>query len=158
MAQPNKMFRKGKGMDELVTSMKANSGRTTVFVGFLRSSGTHKGGEGMNVASVAHQNEFGTEKIPERSFMRSAMNENRKKIKKMCLALAKKVLHGEMDEHKALSVLGLFLQNKFRSKIQEGIPPPNAPSTIAAKGSDHTLIDSGQMRDSVDFEVVKGKK
>ncbi len=46
------------------------------------------------------------------------------------------------------------LRNDIIEKINSNIPPPNAPSTIKAKGSSHTLIDTGEMRRSIDFRVI----
>lgn len=161
MGDDNKMFHKGKGLDELVTKFKANSGVTEAFVGFLRSSGVHKGDgkELLTVAAVAHMNEYGVEArhIPERAFFRSALAGSRKKLKKMLVKLSKNVLFNGMSEKKALTIAAYFLQTEIRKSIDSNVPPPNAPSTVARKGSDHTLIDTHQMHDSVDFEVKKGK-
>lgn len=44
----------------------------------------------------------------------------------------------------------------IRKKIASNVPPPNAPSTVALKGSSKTLIASGEMRNSVQL-VWKGK-
>lgn len=161
MSKDNTFYKKGSGFSELVTQFQANNGQTNVFVGFLRSSGSHKAKKGkkiLTVATIAANNEYGSGTTPERSFMRSTMFDIRKKLKKMLLKLAKAVLHEEMDKKKALGLVGLFVQTAIKRKIQEGIPPPNADSTIAQKGSDHTLIDTGQMRDSVDFEIKEGKR
>jgi hypothetical protein len=161
MGTPNKLFSKGHGFDDLVTEFRNNKGKSTVFVGFLRSSGAHKKKSDdkspvLTVATVAYMNEYGSGNIPERSFMRSALFDNRKKIKKTLAKLAKNVLDGKMSGKKALGLVGASIATMFRKKIQDGVAPANAPSTIAAKGSDHTLIDIGQMRDSIDYEV-RGK-
>jgi hypothetical protein len=49
--------------------------------------------------------------------------------------------------------LGMDLENAIRTKILSGVPPPNAPSTIHAKGSSHTLIDTGTLLDTVSHTV-----
>ncbi|OPY54712.1 MAG: hypothetical protein A4E48_00291 [Methanosaeta sp. PtaU1.Bin060] len=41
------------------------------------------------------------------------------------------------------------LENAIKQKIQSNVPPPNAPSTIARKGHSNTLIDTGEMLESV---------
>lgn len=38
-------------------------------------------------------------------------------------------------------------------KIQSGVPPPNAPSTIKRKKSSKTLIDSGEMMRHVSHKI-----
>mgnify|MGYP001436983470 CR=1 FL=1 len=49
--------------------------------------------------------------------------------------------------------VGMKIENAIRLKILSNIPPPNATSTIKAKGSSHTLIDTGEMLDFVSHEV-----
>lgn len=49
--------------------------------------------------------------------------------------------------------VGMKIENAIRIKILSNIPPPNAASTIKAKGSSHTLIDTGEMLDFVSHEV-----
>lgn len=49
--------------------------------------------------------------------------------------------------------LGMDLENAIRNKILSGVPPPNAPATIKAKGSSHTLIDQGTLLDSIEHTV-----
>ncbi len=39
-------------------------------------------------------------------------------------------------------------------KIQSGVPPPNAPSTIKQKRSSKTLIDTGEMIQHVDHRIT----
>lgn len=50
---------------------------------------------------------------------------------------------------------GVNLRNEIVKKIHSNIPPPNAPSTIKAKGSSKTLIDTGEMWRSVDTQVIQ---
>lgn len=49
--------------------------------------------------------------------------------------------------------IGMKLENSIRIKILSNIPPPNASSTTKSKGSSHTLIDTGEMLESVSHEV-----
>ena len=49
--------------------------------------------------------------------------------------------------------LGMELENRIRLKILSNVPPPLQESTIRAKGSSITLIDSGQMLASVQSRV-----
>jgi hypothetical protein len=52
--------------------------------------------------------------------------------------------------------LGMDLENAIREKILSNIPPPNAPGTIKAKGSSHTLIDQGTLLDSIEHTTEIG--
>jgi hypothetical protein len=42
-----------------------------------------------------------------------------------------------------------LLAEAMRRTIDGGVPPPNAPSTIAKKGSSRTLVDTGAMRKAI---------
>lgn len=53
--------------------------------------------------------------------------------------------------HEAEKIAGMI-----RAKIASNVPPPNAASTVKNKGSSKTLIDTGEMRNSVQV-VWKGK-
>jgi hypothetical protein len=45
------------------------------------------------------------------------------------------------------------MENKIKEKILSGVQPENAPSTIKAKGSSHTLIDTGALLGSIGHEL-----
>ena len=62
-----------------------------------------------------------------------------------------------MDEEvkQVVKKAGVNLRNEIVKKIHSNIPPPNAPSTIKAKGSSKTLIDTGEMWRSVDSQVIQ---
>jgi len=108
---------------------------------------------GPTVAQYATWNEFGTETIPERSFLRSTVDENKTKYFGMLeKALGKKK---EEDLDKALAILGEVAASDVRAKIVNGPFVPNSPATIAAKGSSKPLIDTGTMRNAVSYEVRK---
>lgn len=46
-----------------------------------------------------------------------------------------------------------FIKSLIVAAIDEGVPPPNAPSTIAKKGFDHPLVETGEMRDNIEAHV-----
>ena len=46
-------------------------------------------------------------------------------------------------------------QSLVKAEIRLGPPPPLNPATAKAKGSSHTLINSGQMLASVTYKVVR---
>lgn len=117
--------------------------------------GVHQGdsNDGQQIAEYAAYNEFGTENIPERSFMRSAFDENLSSIKQDMDARYGQVTRGEINVKDALGLVGLRHQDQIKNKIDTNIPPPNAPATIAAKGSSRTLIDTGAMKNSIHYIV-----
>lgn len=50
--------------------------------------------------------------------------------------------------------MGTLMASQLQVSIRSNTPPPNAPSTIARKGHGQTLIDSGDMLNGVDFEII----
>ena len=115
---------------------------------------TRKKKAGLSIPQIAAINEFGTDKIPARPFLYSTVDENRDKIN---LALAKqyeKILAGTTTVYTGLSIIGTYVKKLVDDKIGTLRFPPNAPSTIAAKGSDKPLIDFGQMRAALQYKVV----
>lgn len=106
-------------------------------------------GEGQQIAEYAAYNEFGTENIPERSFMRTAFDENLPQLKEDMDKRYAEVQAGTMTVRQALMNVGLKHADVIKDKIDTNIPPPNSPVTIARKGSSKTLIDSASMKNSV---------
>lgn len=154
----NTFFDQDEGFDKLMTTFSLNDGGSTVDVGFLRSSGMHKNAD-LSVAALAAVHEFGSSdgRIPERSFMRSAVDGSKNQLQALVDKISAKVFDGDMDRKKGLGLIGQFLKDRIVAKINSGVPPPNAPSTVARKGSSKTLIDTGQLKNSVDWEVTDGK-
>ena len=121
--------------------------------GVLRTAGREKK-TGVDLVDVATWNEYGTSRIPKRPFMRIAEMQNRDKWFRLSEKVARNVLQGAMDVNQSLELIG----NKIVGDIREVIGDrtllvPNAPSTIRQKGSDAPLIDTGQLRQSISFEV-----
>lgn len=151
---------KGPGAKAVLAQLKALNG-LGVKVGIL-GSGVHKstlndaGPEPMTVASIAAVHEFGAPKarIPERSFLRSAIDESRELLERTAKNVAGSVARGTLTANQAAARLGLVAQARVQRKIVDGPFAPNAPFTVRQKGSSRPLIDSGQMRQSVTYEVV----
>lgn len=101
-------------------------------------------------------NEYGTAFIPERSFMRSAFDENQSKLSKAAARLYQAVQDDKMTPDQALGLLGEMHQGQIQEKILSNIPPPNAPATVKAKKTSKTLVDTGQMRQSVRW-IIESK-
>jgi len=153
---------KDLGWKQLFTQF-TSSKETRVLVGLLRSAGEHKSGNGgkpISVAQLGAIHEFGAPGagIPERSFMRTAVDEGRSKLNKLVDKLAKMVVDGDANEEKALGILGETVKNMMKAKIRSGLKPPNSPATIRRKGSSKPLIDTGQLINSINWEVMKGGK
>lgn len=99
-----------------------------------------------NAVKAAH-NEFGNSRVPQRSFLRSAMSESEDEAVDLFAETAKR-----SEFERAGAAVAVFLKNKIRDKIRNGSFTPNAPSTVKRKGFDKPLIDTGEM-----LTAVKGK-
>lgn len=163
MASINKTIDKDMGGKRIISEAKNISSSYTE-IGVHGDAGEHIGdGEdaaavAVTIAEVAFWNEFGTITAPERSFMRSTIDENRKDLERETAKLLNEVVEGRIDAKMALDKLGLRIQELIKQKILELNDPPNAPSTIARKGFNNPLVDSRQLWRSIAFKTTLVKK
>ena len=140
--------------DKLRKEMKKSNG-VRVDIGIHDDAGEYKDGE--NVAQVGYWNEFGTETIPERSWMRSTIDDNMSYLQNLQSDLADKIHSGETSMHKALSVIGFRIQALLQNKIQSNIAPVNAESTLKQKEKEgtgsETLQNTRLLLRSIAFKV-----
>lgn len=123
-----------------------------VMVGFQHGSAAED--DGTDVCDVAAWNELGTSTIPSRPFMRKSVDENKAKINAMLKNAATELTYGK-PARMVLADVGMFQKDLVQEKITEGSFKANAPSTIRRKGSSRPLIDTGRMRESVQYVVRK---
>lgn len=141
------------GYTHIIQSLEDLGG--TVEVGVFANAGTDDDGK-TSLADVAIWNEYGTEHIPARPFVRKTVDRNAKKWDKTAAQLTGKVIDG-MSADQALELLGEEAKKDMRNMITYGSFAPNAPATIAKKKSSHPLIDSGALRNrGVNYRVKKG--
>ena len=91
--------------------------------------------------------------IPERSFMRSTITEQREKIIAFQKKLIIKIRKGALTTADALGLLGQFVADAMSQKIVKLKSPPNKPATIKRKKKSNPLVDTGQMKNSITYEV-----
>jgi len=151
MAGSFKTTTKDKGYTAILHTFKEVAGKPSVAIGVLEDSGDH--GDGLSVAEVATFNEFGTETIPERSFIRSTVDQNFNNYLERSRKLQSKVILQELSVKEALSVLGESIQSDIIKTINAGVDPENDPKTIERKGSSTPLIDTGQLKQSIRYKV-----
>jgi hypothetical protein len=148
-----------KKFDSIIKEVEL-ANNSFVSVGFQDDVMTHaqnkqgrKKKAGLSIAQIAAQNEYGTEHIPARSFMRTSFDENFTKINKLISLEYNKIVKGESTTKKSLGLIGLYMNKLIVNKIRSIYYPPNAPSTIKEKKSSKPLIDFGQMVASVTSKV-----
>jgi hypothetical protein len=138
------------------------------------------GEEDSDILMIANVNEFGCEitvtpkmraylhsqglhlkastteiKIPERSFIRSGFDDREKDIHSRAIELLKKVLTMDLDTATYFDILGQHIVDNLQEYLTAIDNPENHPFTIGRKESSNPLIDTGRMRDSITFKVVK---
>lgn len=120
--------------------------------GILTGSGTGEGGA--SLAEIAIWNELGTQRIPARPFIGSTADEKRREWAEIVARINRLVLAGKIDSATASEILGQQMQADIQQKIIDLRSPPNSEATIAKKGSDNPLIDTGAMKDAVKYEIL----
>ena len=124
----------------------------SVSIGII-DAGAYVDGD-LTVAAIGFIHEFGAGRIPERSFIRSTTFEKRQKIVALQKSLLSKIVNGSMDIETALGTVGDVVRGMIEEKIVAIRTPPNAPRTLAAKfPKTNPLIDTGQLKNSIKFEV-----
>lgn len=103
----------------------------------------------------ATSNEFGTDKIPERSFMRSVFDENKDKIQAKIKKLASSAIVGSIPPEDFIRKIALYIKELIVYKIEtaKDWATPLHVVTIANKGHDRPLIETYEMITSVDFRI-----
>lgn len=148
------------GMEDIEKELGKLNG-SYVLVGFQEGSVTksqtkdgRKKKAGLSMPEIAAANEFGTNDIPARPFMRTSYDENKQRIDKAIQGEYVKITRGKSTVKRSLTALGVFMVDQIKMKIRSIHTPPNSPSTIAKKKSSKPLIDFGQMIQSVHAKVV----
>lgn len=170
----SKNFFKEKDNGWKKVKAQLSAGDWVANIGFIRPSQMHKSetGETVPMAKLAAIHEYGavisadksiTGKaitIPERSFMRSTMHEKKSEISKRLQKIIVKVLDPQnpISPQKGLATLAQYISQQMKAKIRSGISPGLSQWTIDRKGSSTPLIDTGQLINSIEFDIKKGKK
>lgn len=142
-----------KGGEKLAAALaKISAGVSkpaTLSVGFLEGA-TYP--DGTSVPMVAAINEFGAPSrgIPPRPFFRNMVASKSPEWPKAVGDLLKA---NDYDAEKTLGHAGEDIKGQLQQSIVDTNAPPNAQSTIDAKGSSKPLVDTGHMLNSVDYSV-----
>lgn len=128
-----------------------------VRVGYQRGENvkTNKDGKETDYCDIALWNELGTSNgIPSRPFMRDSVDKNQSQIDKACKDALQTISKGGTAKDILMS-LGNMQKAFVQQTIVSGEFVENAPSTVKKKGSDRPLIDTGGLRQNVDFTICK---
>ena len=120
-----------------------------------KASETHANSVVPNIL-IATVHEFGTDQIPERSYIRNTVDLKGKEIESTMAKQVDLISLGKATTETVLERLGLFVKGLIQRRISDGIPPPLKEKTIERKKSSKPLVDTGQLRASILHEVRKG--
>lgn len=135
-----------KALAEL--TLKINNA-ATLKVGFLSKA---KYPDGTPVALVAAVQDYGAPRagIPPRPFFRNMVKAKSPEWPKAIAGLLK--TH-DYDATVVLRLTGEAIKGQLQASIRDTNAPPLKPATIKRKGFAKPLVDTGQMLNSVDYNV-----
>ena len=162
----------GKPDKKVWTAMRRrlSTGRgMCVEIGWFRGN-THVGKSGvvLPTAQIAKWNEewhmtggkYGVHIVPPRPFMRVGFIhsiESSREARDSFVRLTQQVAEGNMTWEQAYNRLGVIMLKRLQKAIKMDIYASNTPLTISLKGHGVTLIDTGQMLNSIEYRVGRRK-
>jgi len=156
---PLTVTRSGPGFLEIESALNQVK-RSEVYIG-IPADRTLRRGDEMNNASLLFIHTHGSplRNIPPRPVIEPALRTVAKPIADELAKSAKALLEHNPQRSlmflKRAGVLGSNAAKRWFTNPMNGWPP-NAPSTIAHKGSDRPLIDTGQLRRAITYAIVQG--
>ena len=142
----NRIIDRDKGYKKLLKQAATMSKSNEITVGVHSDAGARN-------LEVGTYNEFGTQDIPSRSFIVAWADEQEAELLNLIRRVEEQVLKSGGNPTVALKRLGAVFVGKVQKRMAGGVPPPNAASTVAQKGSSKPLIDTGQLRSSIASKV-----
>lgn len=137
------------GMDALLAEIESEGGFVDI--------GLHSD-EDEEMLQKGIDNEFGTNRIPSRPFIRATIDQNEGLFLKHAETLSGNIIDKKINKLEALTEMGMLIKGETQRYMINLKSPPNAPSTIKKKkGQDNPLIDKGDMVGSIDYDVKPGK-
>lgn len=147
------------GADAYLKAITKLSKTTTVKVGFIQKAEDDH--EGISIGELAAIHEFGLGNVPRRSMLAEYVDANQQEIERDVEAAGKRAADYRRSrpgtQPQALKVeLGRIAAKhvgKIQERIANGIAPELDSETIRRKGSSTPLVDTGQLKSSVTWEI-----
>lgn len=111
-------------------------------------------GDGVDseVLKIAAAHEYGTDKLPERSFIRASFDADQDKLGSIVSGQVNKVLSGQISADAAANAIGAQAAQLVQNFIDENRVKP--PSDFSKKTQHTTLYETGtHIRDRIAFKV-----
>lgn len=96
--------------------------------------------------------------IPERPVLRMTLKQERAAVLNMLAASMQDALTSKTPDalvERGYERAALYLESKVKQAFGSSELAPNAPQTVARKGSNKPLIDTGELRRSIEGRVVQ---
>ena len=93
--------------------------------------------------------------IPERAFIRGTFDEYQNLFANRAATLLKRVIRRQLDLDSFFNFMGQFMVDRIKEYMTNLRSPANSFATTSAKGSSNPLVDSGRLRASITYRVVK---
>lgn len=149
-------------MQQVIKSI-SDLGNVRIMAGWVHPGQKH-GDTKLTMAQLAYVMEYGAKVgkrtyIPPRPMLRMTGRLKRKSWVKLAGKLTKSVLEEKVNAADAPAILGQTIADDIKGVMNTSLLfTPNAPSTVSKKGKNTPLIDTGELRDAVDFVVNPEKK
>jgi hypothetical protein len=106
-----------------------------------------------NNAQIGAMNHFGTDRIPARPWLDVGVASASQEVLD---TIAEAIEDGEQMDV-ALNRVGLVAVAGVQNYMDELSSPSNAPSTVKRKGTDNPLVDTGELKQSVNYKITNTK-
>lgn len=91
--------------------------------------------------------------IPERAFLRNGFDTSKDSVMKNAEQVLPSVLDGSLSTDEFLKMIGIILSSDIKDYAQQLDSPPLHPFTVKQKESTNPLVDTGDMIESITYEV-----
>lgn len=130
---------------ERLKSACADLSGKKIYVGIVSSADSE-------VLKIAHAHEYGTEKLPERSFIRASFDADQDKLDGIITGSVEKVLSGAISADAAANAIGAQAAQLVQNFIDDNRVKPK--SDYSKKTQHTTLYETGtHIRDRIAYEV-----
>ena len=147
---------------EVLKSRLKDMKNTFAAIGVLGSTGdqSKKGSQGSTVLDVALAHEFGApeKKIPKRSFLRQGVRDGKEELKAISEVLVADIIENGADVSQAAGILGEAARGHVLDQFQTGGKPAWKQSKRAENEGGSTLVDTGQLMQSIQIQVREKNK
>lgn len=143
-----------KGLDALVKALKINP-PPEIRIGILGGTSA-RSGKGLNNAEIGAFHEFGTTKLPQRSFLRVPLTENLEKHLTKAGAFNQDMLRQVIATGSLrpwLQKVAVLAEGIVLGAFDSGGYGKWMPSDMRFKKVHQTLVETQQLRNSISFEI-----